>query len=61
MMTGLGTTDPQTVSISAHSNGADDTYTVAAVMGFVTVVVDYSMQSGKATIVYRKSASDDGK
>eukprot|EP00729_Bicosta_minor_P016465 gene16465-3769_t len=48
-------------TISAHSNGADDTYTVAAVMGFVTVVVDYSMQSGKATIVYRKSASDDGK
>ena len=55
---GLGSTDPQTVAVSAHATAAG-VYTVAAIMGFVTVVFDYDMAAGKATQVY-KLVNDDG-
>ena len=54
---GLGSTDPQTASISAHATAAG-VYTVGAIMGYVTVVIDFDTSTNKGTVVYRKSFAD---
>ena len=54
---GLGASDPSTVAVSAHASAAG-THTVAAIMGPVTVVIDFDMATHQGTVVYRKSTGD---
>lgn len=50
---GNGATDPQSVAISAH--GQKGVYTVGALIGLTTMVVDIDAQAEQGTVVYVES------
>jgi len=55
---GQGATDPQTVALGAYPYGENEVYTVAAILGDETVVVDYSNRTKNGMVVMRKGAID---